>query len=130
MSWPSINGVNCLAINQWTRERHGQTVVDLMRHGLSGVGFKKLGYSAGDTTFAALVDLTSKAACETQINTWAALRGSKVTIKDNLGTSVTNVMVKRVVALPVEECAVASGGLNSGKYICGAIFTVKETNIT
>lgn len=90
-----------------------ERVETLKRKGLSGSDFRRVGKGALPFTVETMVDVSSTAGAKTKMLAYAALCGTLVTVKDDLGNQWTNVMVLNVRATEHSRTGTAVGGVNT-----------------
>jgi hypothetical protein len=94
--------------------------------GVDGIGGIILGKNADPATFETIVDI---AAPDTELSAYKAFQGTMITVVDDIGTSVTNCLILKVIRLDCHYVANATGGCNSGAYLLTCGWTIIETNI-
>lgn len=106
----------------------GRNVEKHMRPGIGGYDLHDKGIHGDPFALVATLDLVSTAARTAAKKAFFALKGTPVTIVDNMGETWFNIQVDDVKVLHESIVSPASGGVNSGNYLIRVKFAL--TNLS
>lgn len=111
---PSVGAISFLTVRHGLLPK-GEVVEHYTRPGVAGVGLHKRGSKGTPFYLTASRDVANAAAVKTWIESCLALKGTTVTVVDDLGNSWTNVGILDVqVPETPRVIDAAVGGLHSG----------------
>jgi len=91
--------------------RPGMATEPITRPGVDGSAFREVGLRCEPFLMTSLMDLEDAADVAAELNLYAALKGSLVTVVDDHGSTWTNVMVLDVQPIQTQTIGVSAGGL-------------------
>jgi len=107
----------------------GMLLADITRPNVDGHAYQEQGYHAPVVYLTSIVDLADAAEVQTEIEGYAALQGTLITVVDDLGNSWTNVAVLSVRSDGGRYVACPVGGIYAGNYIVTAYWQMQHTEV-
>ena len=123
---PSIGGITVITIKGGLTPP-GESVEEITRPGHDGHAYKRFGERAPRAELTSIRDVDAVAGVAAHILACVALKGTLITVIDDVGVTMNNVMVIEVETVRSREVGTPVGGVTAGNHLIAMRWLMQMT---